>query len=69
MQEHPDDGAALEQLASIYADPGDVERLGPLVNALARFPGRAASRYYVAANHFLRGELDPARRSRDLRSW
>ena len=63
VQEHPDDGAALEQLASIYADAGDVERLGPLVNALARFPGRAASRYYVAANHFLRGELDPAQRA------
>ena len=70
MQEHPDDAAALEQLASIYADAGDVERLGPLVNALERFPGRAASRYYIAANHFLRSELDPAHapRSKPFRS-
>jgi len=63
VQGHPDDAAALEQLASIYADAGDVDRLGPLVNALARFPGRAASRYYIAANHFLRSELDPAQRA------
>ena len=61
VQQHPDDaGEALEQLASIYADVGDVERLGPLVTTLARFPQRAGSRYYIAANHFIRGELGPA---------
>ena len=63
VQAHPDDASALEQLASIYADAGDGERLGALVTALARFPGRPGSRYYMAANHFLRGELDPAQRT------
>jgi Flp pilus assembly protein TadD len=57
VQQHPDDGAALEQLASIYADAGDAGRLGPLVAALARFPQRAGSRYYAAALHFMRSEL------------
>ena len=60
VQLHPDDGAALEQLASIYADAGDAERLGPVVATLARFTGRAGSRYYTAANHFLRGEFEQA---------
>jgi spermidine synthase len=57
---HPDDGAALEQLASIFADVGDAERLAPVVMALSHFPDRAGSHYYAAAGNFLRGNLDAA---------
>ena len=60
VQQHPDAGAAVEQLASIYADVGDAERLGPLVTTLAGFPQRPGSRYYAAALHFMRGEFGPA---------
>jgi len=63
VQAHPDDAAAVEQLASIYADAGDAERLGSMVGALARFPGSAASHYYIAVNHFLCSELDVAERT------
>jgi Flp pilus assembly protein TadD len=60
VQGHPDDGAALEQLASIYADAGDADRLAPVVMELSRFPDRAGSHYYAAAGNFLRGNLDAA---------
>lgn len=60
VQRHPDDGAALEQLASIFADAGDADRLAPVVMALSRFPDRAGSHYYAAAGNFLRGNLDAA---------
>jgi spermidine synthase len=63
VAQHPDDGAAVEQLASIYADAADVEHLAPLVGVLNRFPGRAGSRYYIAAHHFLRSELEPAQQA------
>ena len=63
VQAHPDDAAAVEQLASIYADAGDADRLTSMVPALARFSARAGSRYYLAVNHFLRSELDPAQRT------
>ncbi len=56
----PLDPIALEQLASVFADVGDVDRLAPVVEALSRYPDRAGSRYYAAAQHFLRGELAPA---------
>jgi Flp pilus assembly protein TadD len=55
------DPLALEQLASIFADAGDAARLAPVVDALSRYPGRPGARYYQAAHHFLRGELEPAR--------
>jgi spermidine synthase len=60
LQQRPDDVAALEQLASIFADAGDAERLGRVVAALSGHEQRAGSAYYAAAHHFLRGELDPA---------
>jgi len=56
----PVDPAALEQLASVFADTGDADRLAPVVEALARYPERAGSRYYAAALHFLRGDLPAA---------
>jgi Flp pilus assembly protein TadD len=57
---HPDDGAALEQLASIFADAGDGDRLAPVVLALSHFPERPGSHYYAAAGNFLHGNLDAA---------
>ncbi|HUR33426.1 MAG TPA: fused MFS/spermidine synthase [Vicinamibacterales bacterium] len=63
VQQHPDDAAALEQLASIYADAGDADRLAPLVPVLAQFPDRPGSRYYTAAHHFMRGELSQAQQA------
>ncbi|HEX7942208.1 MAG TPA: tetratricopeptide repeat protein, partial [Gemmatimonadaceae bacterium] len=59
----PNDGAAIEQLASIYADAGDADRLGPAVVALERFPQRAGGRYYLAAYQFMRGDLARARQA------
>ena len=57
---HDDDVAALEQLASVFADVNDADRLGTAVQMLSRHPERAGSAYYAAAHHFLRGELDAA---------
>ena len=57
----PDDPRAREQLASIVADAGDAERLGPLAESLvARFPDRPDSLYYRAAALFLRGRTEEA---------
>ncbi|MEQ1907241.1 MAG: fused MFS/spermidine synthase [Vicinamibacterales bacterium] len=58
--QRPDESAALEQLASIFADVGDAGRLGAVVTALSRHPERSGTAYYTAAHHFLRGELEPA---------
>lgn len=60
VQRHPGDPAALEQLASIFSDIGDVDRLSPIVSELQRFPDRGVSAYYTAAHHFMHGELDRA---------
>ena len=60
LQQHPDDDVALEQLASIFADVGDADRLGAVVAALSHHAERPGTAYYTAAHHFLRGELDPA---------
>ena len=50
----PASAEALEQLASIFADVGDVARLAPIVGRLAeRFPAREEGRYYLAASLFL----------------
>jgi len=57
----PDDPRAGEQLASVFADAGDVERLGPLAAALVeRFPTRPDSRYYEATALFLSGHTREA---------
>jgi len=56
----PDDPAALEQLASVYADTGDGDRLAPIVARLAAHADRAGSHYYAAALQFLAGDLEAA---------
>ena len=57
----PADARPAEQLASIFADLGDADRLTPLADALvARFPDRADSRYYHATALFLRGRAQEA---------
>ena len=59
----PMDEAAVEQLASIYADAGDGARLEPVVQALEHFfPDRPAYSYYAAASAFLGGRLRDALR-------
>lgn len=60
VDQDPNSGAALEQLASIFSDVGDSAQLAPLVGALQRFPDRAGSSYYLAAQHFMHGELEQA---------
>jgi Flp pilus assembly protein TadD len=53
--------AALEQLASIFADIGDAARLEPIVAQLQQAaPDRPGSRYYSAAAKFLRGQFPEA---------
>ena len=57
----PGTPAALEQLASILADVGDVERLDPVVAELQRAaPLRAATEYYAGAARYLRRDLSAA---------
>ena len=57
----PVDSAALDQLASLYADLGDAGRLDPVVDTLQRrFGGRSTTRYYAAASNFLHGRLPAA---------
>ncbi|MBI4486938.1 MAG: tetratricopeptide repeat protein, partial [Acidobacteria bacterium] len=57
----PDDPRAAEQLASVFADAGDGERLLPLAEALvARYPARADARYYKASALFLTGRVQEA---------
>ena len=59
----PTDAAAVEQLASVYADAADGGRLEPVVQVLQRlFPDRPGSRYYAAASQFLHGRLPDALR-------
>ncbi len=58
----PDEPRAAEQLASVYADAGDGDRLAPLAEAMVRrFPTRADPRYYLATALFLHGETPQAR--------
>jgi tetratricopeptide (TPR) repeat protein len=58
---HPE---ALEQLASIYADVGDAQRLDSAVGRLRRErPEGARTWYFTAASKFLRGELPEAAES------
>ena len=61
----PIDFAAVEQLASLYADLGDADHLEAVVAMADRlFPGKMATRYFDAATNFMRGRLpvaiDPA---------
>jgi spermidine synthase len=50
-----------EQLASVFADLGDADRLDPAVEALERVgPTRAPTAYYAAAAAFLHGRLEAA---------
>jgi spermidine synthase len=63
----PDNPRPVEELASIFADLGDANQLGPIAEELlARFPTRDEARYYHAASLFLRGRgaeaADEARR-------
>jgi spermidine synthase len=54
----PKDYTAWKQLASLYADRGDVIRLGPVAEVLRRvFPDRAASWYFAGSDAFLRGDF------------
>jgi Flp pilus assembly protein TadD len=56
----PGDAAALEQLASVFADAGDASRLAPIVGALSAHADRAGSHYFAAALQFLVGDLSAA---------
>jgi Flp pilus assembly protein TadD len=61
LQITPDDPHAAEQLASVFADTGDGQRLAPLVDAMAaRFPGRPEVEYYRATALYLRGQNQDA---------
>jgi tetratricopeptide (TPR) repeat protein len=53
----PDEPRGAEQLASVFADSGDGDRLAPLADAMvARFPQRIEPRYYRATALLLRGD-------------
>jgi Flp pilus assembly protein TadD len=53
------DPAPLEQLASLFADAGDVAQLDQTVSHLrALAPDRAGSLYYAAVSAFLHGQVD-----------
>jgi spermidine synthase len=57
----PDDARAAEQLASVFADSNDVQRLAPFADAMAqRFPDRAESHYYRATALYLSGKTEDA---------
>jgi spermidine synthase len=60
-QQDPNNVAALEQLASILSDAGDVERMRPVVARLrAVAPASEASHYYSAALLFMEQRIDLA---------
>jgi spermidine synthase len=57
VRDAPDDAAALEQLASLFADSGNTVQLDATVTALeASAPGSAATFYYAAVAAFLHGD-------------
>jgi tetratricopeptide (TPR) repeat protein len=61
VQSDPGNLAALEQLASILSDLGDVERMRPVVASLRqRAPGTEGTHYYSASLLFLEGRADVA---------
>jgi len=61
VQSDPNNLAAVEQLASVFSDAGDAERLAPAVARLrAEAPDRAATRYYSATLAYLQERPDVA---------
>jgi protein O-mannosyl-transferase len=61
MRLAPHDALAGEQLASVYADAGDADRLLSLAEALiASFPSRGKPRYYRANALLLKGRAREA---------
>lgn len=57
----PIDFAAVEHLASLYADAGDADHLEAVVAMADRlFPGRISTRYFDGAVNFLRGRMPVA---------
>lgn len=61
VQSDPNNAAALEQLASILSDVGDVERMRPVVARLrAVAPSTEAAHYYSAALLFMEKRVDLA---------
>jgi spermidine synthase len=63
IQRFPGVPEGWEQLASVLADVGDVDRLGIVVRQLeGRFPDQWETAYYAASLHFLRGEFQTAAR-------
>lgn len=59
----PSDIAAWSQLASIYSDSGNADRLGDVVQTMRRIdPKNASTLYYSAAEEFMQGHPEPARR-------
>jgi Flp pilus assembly protein TadD len=57
----PANPSAAEQLASVFADLGELDRLKPLVEMLiGRFPDRDDSRYYYAVALFMEGRVSEA---------
>ena len=61
MAADPDAGEPLEQLASLYADLGDVDALERTASNLReRFPDVPESAYYSATARFMHGDLDGA---------
>ena len=57
----PDDPAASEQLASLFADHGDLAQLDRIVDGLQRTaPSRSGTHYYAAVAAFLHGNADRA---------
>ena len=60
-QQEPNNVAALEQLASILSDAGDLERMRPVVARLrAVAPASEAAHYYSAALLFMEQRIDLA---------
>ena len=63
----PSNPAALEQLASLYSDAGDVPNLDAVAGTLRHFfPNSRGAHYYTAAAQFLHQDLAAAARSVQL---
>ena len=61
VQNDPNNVAALEQLASVLSDVGDLERMRPVVARLrAVAPSSEAAHYYSAALLFMEERVEPA---------
>src|SRR5262249_6299693 len=61
MRLAPDDPRVVQQLASVFADEGDADRLGSFADAmLARFPKDDEARYFRATALFLKGHTTEA---------